>query len=126
VNRTRAELRFIVSALATWRIAHLLAAEDGPGDAVVRVRARLGESWAGSLMDCFACLSVWVAAPFGFYAAGGKRDRIPTWLGLAGAALLLESARAAAERRGETEVVTSGKEDGLGLLWREASGAPTS
>ena len=126
MNGTRPELRFIVSALATWRVAHLLASEDGPADAVVRVRARLGESWTGNLMDCFACISIWVAAPLGFYAAERTRDRIPTWLGVAGAALLLEAARAAAEQNGETDVVTNGKEDGLGVLWREAIGAPAN
>ena len=55
--------RFALAALATWRVTHLLANEDGPGDAVVRLRARLGAGPAGRLMDCFQCLSIWIAAP---------------------------------------------------------------
>jgi hypothetical protein len=35
-------LRFALASLATWRVTHLLAEEDGPWDAVVRARARLG------------------------------------------------------------------------------------
>ena len=56
-------LRFVLAALATWRVTHLLASEDGPADVVARVRARLGENFWGRLMDCFYCLSLWVAAP---------------------------------------------------------------
>ena len=53
--------RFAVASLATWWIAHLLAYEDGPGDLLVRLRAWLSHSFWGKLMDCFNCLSLWVA-----------------------------------------------------------------
>ena len=43
-----------------WRWTHLLAEEDGPGGAVVRLRARLGTGQHGERMDCFYCLSVWL------------------------------------------------------------------
>jgi hypothetical protein len=56
--------RFVLAALATWRVTHLLVEEDGPADIVVRLRRRAGASLAGNLMDCFYCMSVWVAAPF--------------------------------------------------------------
>src|SRR5918994_6454451 len=82
--------RFALAALATWRVTHLLAREDGPGDAVVRLRARLGAGRAGGLMDCFQCLSVWVAAPMSLVVARESRDALPTWLALSGAACLLE------------------------------------
>ncbi len=82
--------RFGLAVLATWRVTHLLAREDGPGDAVVRVRARLGPGWAGELMDCFQCLSLWVAAPLTVFAAPRRRETVPTWLALSGAACLLE------------------------------------
>jgi hypothetical protein len=48
--------RFGLAALATWRVTHLLAEEDGPADAVVRRRASAGDGWVGELMDCFYCL----------------------------------------------------------------------
>jgi Protein of unknown function (DUF1360) len=84
-------LRFVLAVLATWRITHLLAAEDGPADVIVRLRRRLGRSFAGRLMDCFYCLSVWVAAPLAFFAGGqGAAELFVTWWALAGAACLLE------------------------------------
>jgi uncharacterized protein DUF1360 len=84
--------RFAVGALAVWRVTHLLAEEDGPADAVVRLRARLGTSQLGRLMDCFACTSVWVAAPVSLAVAGRPRDVPVTWAALSGAACLLERA----------------------------------
>jgi hypothetical protein len=52
-----------LASLAVWRVTHLLAEEDGPADAVLRERARLGASHLGELMDCFMCLCLRVAAP---------------------------------------------------------------
>jgi Protein of unknown function (DUF1360) len=68
----------------------LIAEEDGPANTVVRVRARLGQSLAGELMDCFYCLSVWVAAPLALTVTRRPRELIGTWLALSGAACLLE------------------------------------
>jgi Protein of unknown function (DUF1360) len=84
--------RFWLAALATWRLTHLLAEEDGPGDVVARARARLGSSPAGELMDCFACMSVWVAAPLALTVTRRPRAAVGTWLALSGAACLLERA----------------------------------
>lgn len=83
-------MRFILAVLATWRITHLLASEDGPWDLVVRLRARLGRSFAGRLMDCFYCLSIWVAAPIAFFVTRTPMQLVVTWLALSGAACLLE------------------------------------
>ena len=52
-----------LGVLATWRITHLLVAEDGPWEMVVRLRRRAGTGFWGKLLDCFYCLSMWVAAP---------------------------------------------------------------
>lgn len=83
-------LRFVLAVLATWRITHLLASEDGPGELVARFRARLGGGLAGRLMDCFKCLSLWVAAPMTFFVCRRPLDMLLTWLALSGAACLLE------------------------------------
>jgi hypothetical protein len=84
--------RFALASLATWRLTHLLAEEDGPADAVLRVRARLGQGSIGQLIDCFYCLSVWVAAPLSV-AVTRRRSEIPlVWLALSGASCLLERA----------------------------------
>lgn len=83
-------LRFVLAVLATWRVTHLIAREDGPGDIIVRLRMKLGTSFWGSLMDCFYCLSIWVAAPFTLFVCSKPLDLLLTWLALSGAACLLE------------------------------------
>jgi hypothetical protein len=83
-------IRFVLAVLVTWRICHLLATEDGPGDVVARLRLRLGASRFGQFIDCFGCLSIWVAIPPAFFVAEGPLDLVMVWLALSGAALLLE------------------------------------
>jgi len=83
-------MRFVLAALATWRVTHLLASEDGPADVIVRFRARLGRGLAGSLMDCFNCLSLWVAAPVALFVSQQLVDWLFSWLALSGGACLLE------------------------------------
>jgi len=83
-------VRFVLAALATWRLTHLLANEDGPADAIVRFRALLGQSLAGKLLDCFNCLSLWIAAPAALFVARGPLEWVFCWLALSGAACLLE------------------------------------
>jgi hypothetical protein len=85
-------LRFALAGLATWRMTHLLAKEDGPADLVARFRARLGPGTAGRLMDCFNCLSLWVAAPIALLTCRKLIDRLLAWLALSGAACLMERA----------------------------------
>jgi hypothetical protein len=87
-------LRLLLAVLATWRVTHLLALEDGPWDAVTRLRARLGAGVLGRLMDCFYCLSVWVAAPFALFVARRPVEALVAWLAVSGGACLLERATA--------------------------------
>ena len=67
-------------------------ADPHPGGAPPpsRVRARLGDSQAGALMDCFQCTSVWVAAPLSASVVQRRRHAPVAWLALSGAACLLE------------------------------------
>lgn len=81
---------FVLGLLATWRVTHLLAHEDGPWDIVVRLRGALGGGFSGRLLDCFHCLSVVIAVPFAFAVARDPAEWVLTWLGLSGAACLLE------------------------------------
>jgi hypothetical protein len=83
-------MRFVTAVLATWRVTHLLANEDGPGDIIVRLRRRLGHAWIGSLMDCFNCLSLWIAAPAAFLLSRRPLMWAAAWLALSGGACLLE------------------------------------
>jgi len=80
----------VLSACASWRLAHLLAYEDGPWDLLVRLRAAAGHGVLGRLMDCFYCLSLWVAAPFGLLLGRTAQECALAWLALSGAACLLE------------------------------------
>ena len=82
--------RFALGSLATWRLTHLLAEEDGPADVVLQLRVRVGESPIGRLMDCFSCLSIWVAAPLAVTLAERRRNVPLVWIALSGAACLLE------------------------------------
>jgi hypothetical protein len=83
-------MQFILAVLATWRVTHLLASEDGPWDIIVRLRGRLGNGVVGSLMDCFQCLSIWIGAPVAFLFSHSAGEWMLYWLALSGAACLLE------------------------------------
>ena len=70
----------------------------------MRLRRWLGDSVAGRAMDCFYCMSLWLAAPIAFaltrqWLAGQLLDGALLWLALSGGACLLE--RATAPRRPE-------------------------
>ena len=82
--------RLTLAVLATWRLTHLLAAEDGPWDSIASLRRALGNSFFGKLMDCFYCLSLWVAAPVACLLANNWKEWPLLWLALSGAACLLE------------------------------------
>jgi hypothetical protein len=82
--------RLVLASLATWRLTHLLAREDGPFDLIARVRWWMGPGLWGQMLDCFQCLSLWVAAPLAWWAAVGVGDGVLLWLALSGAACLCE------------------------------------
>jgi hypothetical protein len=123
--RDRRWFRFAVAILATWRVTHLLAQEDGPGDLVVRVRARLGNGFAGELADCFQCLSLWVAAPMAFWVSRKASGWPFIWLAVSGASCLLE-------RIGQEPVLvqtipqTTEGDSSDGMLWRQTNTSPQS
>jgi len=83
-------VRLVLAVLATWRLTHLLASEDGPADIIVRFRKLLGQSLLGTLMDCFNCLSLWLAAPMALFVTRQPVEWVMSWLALSGAACLLE------------------------------------
>ena len=87
-------VRFVLAVFATWRVTHLLACEDGPGDVVFHLRRWVGDSPLGGLMDCFNCLSFWVAAPAALVVVtrplAQPLDWVLVWLALCGAACWLE------------------------------------
>jgi hypothetical protein len=80
----------VIASLAVWRVTHLVQAEDGPWNIIVRLRRLAGQSALGDLLDCFFCLSIWVAGPFAYCVGASWRERVLLWLALSGAAILLE------------------------------------
>jgi hypothetical protein len=85
-------LHFILSVLVAWRLTHLLSKEDGPWDLIYTIRKTAGAGFFGNLLDCFYCLSIWIALPFGMCVGMNWWERILCWLALSGAACLLEQA----------------------------------
>ena len=79
-----------IAILATWRLTHLLWGEDGPWNAFAGLRRAAGHGFWGGLLDCFYCLSLWVAAPIAGWMGGRWLDRALLWLALSGGAILLE------------------------------------
>jgi hypothetical protein len=82
--------RFLLAVLATWRLTHLVTCEDGPGDVLASLREWIGDGFFGTLMDCFFCASLWVAAPVACWVMNRWREWPWLWLALSGAACLLE------------------------------------
>ncbi|WP_150452610.1 DUF1360 domain-containing protein [Arenibacter lacus] len=80
---------FILCTLAVWRIGHLLSQEDGPFELVIKFRKRLGQSFLGALLDCFHCVTLWIAIPFTLLLADTWLHGIIIWLALSGAASIL-------------------------------------
>jgi hypothetical protein len=82
--------KLLVGALATWRLTHLLAREDGPAEIVARARSRLGDGWLRRMVECFDCLSLAVAAPVALWLTMRLDEWCWTWLALSGAAGLCD------------------------------------
>lgn len=83
-------VQFAAAILGTWRVAHLVAREDGPFDVVVRVRSRAGDGEVGALMDCPHCLGVWIALPFAWWLSDTWGGFGVAWLGVSGGASFLQ------------------------------------
>jgi hypothetical protein len=71
-------------------------------------------------MDCFQCLSLWVALPVAFFVVQRPIEIVVTWLALSGAACLLE--RLEREPVVIEPIKTEQEETDLGMLRTETSG----
>jgi len=86
----------VLGVLSVWRVTHLLNAEDGPWNLIVRIRQRAGTGFWAGVLDCFYCLSLWIAAPLACVIGSGWLERLLLWPALSAGAILLE--RLAPER----------------------------
>jgi uncharacterized protein DUF1360 len=84
--------RLTLGALVVWRVTHLLYAEDGPWDLMVRLRRGVGHGFFGKLLDCFYCTSLWVAAPLALALGDSWKEQLLYWPALSAAGSLLHRA----------------------------------
>lgn len=85
-------LQCVLSVLAIWRLTHLLSLEEGPWAVFLSLRRIVGQGFWGQLLNCFYCLSVWIAAPFALLLPASWVQRVIAWWAMSGAAILLERA----------------------------------
>jgi hypothetical protein len=109
----------VLGVLGVWRITHLLNAEDGPWDAIVRMRRAAGDGFWADVLDCFYCLSLWVAMPFAIVVGSDPLECLLLWPALSGAAILLERVTAPAP---PAEAPFWKEEDTDGMLRSEQAG----
>ena len=57
---------------------------------MVRLRRQAGKGFWGRLMDCFYCLSLWIAVPLAYWLGEGWQERLLLWPSLSAGAILLE------------------------------------
>jgi hypothetical protein len=74
-----------------------LSAEDGPWNVVIRLRKLAGDGFWGELLDCFYCLSLWIAVPFACWLGEDWKEKLVLWPALSAGSILLE--RLTANRR---------------------------
>jgi hypothetical protein len=94
-------LSLLLCALATYRVAYLIAVEDGPADLLRRLRAAAERRYPPVLVEpgvledsnvvrgltCPLCVSFWAALPV--YALSWLAPPVVWWLGIAGAVLII-------------------------------------
>lgn len=83
---------YLAAVLCLWRVSHLLSTEKGPFGLILKLRSGMGSGLFGELLDCFYCLSVWLAIPLAILTADGWEQALLLWPALSGAACLLEKA----------------------------------
>jgi hypothetical protein len=90
----------ILAILSTYRLARMLALEDGPFDLFTKWRAMADpdgnqDNWYARGTHCPLCIGFWTAALFAFILtsldpAMGRGEFILAWFGIAGASTLLQ------------------------------------
>jgi len=85
-------VKFALSALVVYRVAFLIAREDGPWGMFRRLRAAMKGSAAGGVFSCLNCLSVWIALPLAAFVGTSWLERVVAWWALSGAAVLADRA----------------------------------
>lgn len=87
-------MTFLLSVLAVYRVARMIAREDGPFFIFSKIQAwaepRQADNWFAAGLLCPLCLSFWLALlPLYFFQPLNAAQFILTWLGIAGGAAAL-------------------------------------
>lgn len=85
-------IAYLLAVLAAYRIAHMIALEDGPADVFALIRSKFPqeESWIGRGVNCPLCIGFWsslavaMLLPFATWQVFALN-----WLGVAGAVTVL-------------------------------------
>ena len=101
-----------IASLAAWRLTHMLWGEDGPWNCFLGLRKLAGSSFVGQILDCFYCLSVWIALPLGWWIGATWPTRAIAWMAISGAAILLE------------RMTSPRSQIAAPVVWREDSASP--
>ena len=85
-------IRFTLSALVVYRLAFLIAREDGPWGVFRRLRSSAKDSVGGRLVGCVNCLSVWISLPLAVFVGKSWVEQVVAWWALSGAVVLVDRA----------------------------------
>jgi hypothetical protein len=91
-------ISLVIDVLFVWRITHLMQAESGPWNLIVRLRRLAGQGFWGGLLDCFYCLSLWVSIVPAILTVSGWESRFLLCPALSGGAILLERVTASRKK----------------------------
>lgn len=88
-------LTALIATLAAYRLAHMIAREEGPFSVFASIRGRFDpnqETWIGRGLNCAACVSVWTAlivVLMILYLPEALMIPLMFWLAVAGGGLIL-------------------------------------
>jgi hypothetical protein len=83
-------LNLALLSLATWRVTTFFYQESGPLDVVAKF-VELSKDWpiVGAALDCFYCLSLWVAIAPAVLLADSVTAFFVDWLSLSAISILI-------------------------------------
>lgn len=80
-------LKFIIAALAVYRVSRMITDEEGPFEVFTKLRGRFKpDTWIGRGLECMMCVSFWVALPFALLL---EEDRLLAWPALSAITVLI-------------------------------------
>ena len=93
-------INIILAIFATYRIALMLATEEGAFEIFYQIRARIDpeqKTWVGRGLNCPLCIGFWIAGLFALLIAHQdatvhRSEFVLIWFAIAGGQVLLQKA----------------------------------